>query len=201
MAISQNDRITVINGEYNEYEEDDEEEVADEEEDDFTFYEPEEISFTRFNITLCELYNASCYGTPSFESLHAHYMVLFRFKQYDTYLLNKLIERCADEFIRHVNYKHPSIRNFQCINRIMTPEIAECIYLSTGECICIKKTIWIRLVQRAWKKIFKLRQEIIMRRHQPRHLFYRGITGSWSIECNRLPSIRGILAPLKHSYI
>ena len=197
MAIARNDRVAVINGEYHEYEDEDD----DEEEDDFTFYEPEETSFTRFNITLCELYNASCYGTPSFESLHAHYMVLFRFKQYDTYLLNKLIERCADEFQRHVHFKHPSIRNFQCINRIMKPEIAECIYLPTGECICVKKTIWIRLVQRTWKKIFKLRQEIIMRRHQPRHLFYRGITGSWAVECNRLPSIRGLLAPLKQSYI
>ena len=137
MAIAQNDRVAVINGEYHEYEDEEE----DEDEEDFTFYEPEETSFTRFNIILCELYNASCYGTPSFESLHAHYMVLFRFKQYDTYLLNKLIERCADEFQRHVNYKHPMIRNFQYIHGKMMPEIAECIYLPTGECICIKKTI------------------------------------------------------------
>lgn len=78
----------------------------------------------------------------------------------------------------------------------MVPEITECIYLPTGECICIKKTLWIRLIQRTWKKIYKLKQETNALRCLPSNLFYRGITGSWPDECRYSPSIRGMLSAL-----
>lgn len=157
-------------------------------------YEPEEISYTRFNITVCELYNSAVYGPPAFKSLHAHYMVLHRFKQYDGGVINNIIYHYYTG--SRPNYKHPIIRNYQHIHSKMVPEIAECIYLLTGECICIKKTIWIRLIQRTWKKIYKLRQETNARRLLPRNLFYRGITGSWSTECKYSHSIRGMLSAL-----
>ena len=197
--ISQNDNVTVINdsnSDNDQYDGETDSEESDEEEDaDYTcvIYEPEETSSTRFNITLCELYNSACYGTPSFESLHAHYIVLYRFKQYNTRVLHKIIYNYT--YVR-TNYKHPLIRNYINIHNKMAPEIAECIYLPTGECICIKKTMWIRLIQRTWKKIYKLRQETTALRSLPRNLFYRGITGSWSAECKYSPSIRGMLSAL-----
>ena len=173
---------------YNEYDNDDEEEESNE-------YEPEEISYTRFNLTLCELYNSSVYGPPSFNSLHAHYLVLHRLKKYDERLIHKMIWYYTGSLESH-NYKHPIIRNYIHIHNKMVPEITECIYLPTGECICIKKTLWIRLIQRTWKKIYKHRQEILTHRQQPRNLFYRGITGSWSPECKYSHSIRGMLSAL-----
>ena len=196
--ISQSDRVTVINDshyeDHDEYAEDADDDV-EEEEEDTCMYEPEEVSSTRFNITVCELYNSSVHGPPSFNSLHAHYIVLHRLKKYDERLIHKLIWFYTGSLESH-NYKHPIIRNYQHIRRKMVPEIAECIYLPTGECICIKKTMWIRLIQRTWKKIYKRRQEIISQRQQPRNLFYRGITGSWSVECKHSPSIRGMLSAL-----
>lgn len=189
--ISQNDQVTILNDSDEDAETDSESD--DDEADNLCMYEPEETSYTRFNITLCELYNASCYGPPSFESLHSHYLVLYRFKQYDTRVLNKIIRHYA---ATRTNYTHPTIRNYQHIKCKMVPEITECIYLPTGECICVKKTWWIRLIQRTWKKIYKLRQEIIRQRLHPRNLFYRGITGSWPSECKYSPSIRGMLSAL-----
>lgn len=198
MAISQNDNVTVIND--SQYEHDDEYDNDDDESDDFedesNEYEPEEISYTRFNITVCELYNSTVYGPPSFDSLHTHYLVLHRLKKYDERLIHKMIWYYTGNLANRVNYKHPTIRNYQHIHRKMVPEIAECIYLPTGECICIKKTMWIRLIQRTWKKIYKLRQETNALRSLPRNLFYRGITGSWSVECKYSPSIRGMLSAL-----
>jgi hypothetical protein len=196
--ISQNDHVTVINdsiSDNDEYDGETDTETDDEEEDaNYTcIYEPEETSSTRFNITLCELYNSACYGTPSFESLHAHYIVMYRFKQYDTCVLNKIIYNYT---YAHTNYKHPIIRNYQHIYSKRAPEITECIYLPTGECICIIKTMWIRLIQRTWKKIYKLRQETNALRSLPRNLFYRGITGSWPDECGYSPSLRGMLSVL-----
>ena len=205
MAIYQNDTVTVIND--SQYENDDDLEDDDLEDDDLEdddledadyecIYEPEEISYTRFNITLCELYNSAVHGPPSFNSLHAHYIVLHRLKKYDTRVLDKMIWYYTGNLANRVNYKHPIIRNYINIHNKMEHEITECIYLPTEECICVKKTIWIRLIQRTWKKIFKLRQEIIIQRSLPRNLFYRGITGSWPIECKCSPSIRGMLLAL-----
>ena len=191
--ISQNDHVIVIHDSDEDGETDSEDE--DEDEDESNEYEPEETSYTRFNITVCELYNSSVHGTPSLYSLHAHYIVLHRLKKYDERLIRKLIWFYTGSLESH-NYKHPIIRNYQHIHRKMVPEITECIYLPTGECICIKKTLWIRLIQRTWKKIYKLRLEILAQRQQPRNLFYRGITGSWPSECKCSPSIRGMLSAL-----
>jgi hypothetical protein len=196
--ISQSDRVTVINDSQredpDEYEDDDDDDESDDE--DTNEYEPEETSYTRFNITVCELYNSTVYGPPSFNSLHAHYMVLHRLKKYDERLIHKMIWYYTGNLANRANYKHPIIRNYIHIHNQMAPEITECFYLLTGECICVKKTIWIRLIQRTWKKIYKLRLETNARRILPRNLFYRGITGSWPIECNSLPSIRGMLSAL-----
>jgi len=181
------------------FEEDDDDFEGDEDNTEETNeYEPEEISNTRFNITLCELYNSAVYGPPSFNSLLAHYMVLHRLKQYDERLINKMIWYYTGNLANRANYKHPVIRNYIHIHNKMVPEITECIYLPTGECICIKKTWWLRLIQRSWKKIYKLRQETNARRLLPRNLFYREITGSWSTECKYSPShsIRGMLSAL-----
>jgi hypothetical protein len=196
--ISQNEHVTVIND--SDSDNDEYEGETDSEEDDeyeAIEYEPEETSSTRFNITVCELYNSAVHGPPAFKSLHAHYIVLHRLKKYDERLIDKIIYNYTYNRT-HANYKHPIIRNYINIHNKMAPEIAECIYLPTGECVCIKKTIWLRIIQRTWKNIYKLRQEIIIQRSLPRNLFYRGITGSWPSECKYSPShsIRGMLSAL-----
>jgi hypothetical protein len=192
MAISQSNHVTVINTDA-EY---DTEIDDDEDDDESSEYEPEEISYTRFNITVCELYNSVVHGPPASNSLHSHYLVLHRLKKYDERLIHQMIWYYTGNLADRVNYKHPIIRNYINIHNKMVPEITECIYLPTGECICIKKTLWIRLIQRTWKKIYKLRQETNALRCLPRNLFYRGITGSWPAECKCSPSIRGMLLAL-----
>ena len=59
---------------------------------------------------------------------------------------------------------HTKIRNYHNIIRrpnYIKPEIAECFELSTQEHIAIIKTIWIKLIQRKWKKVFALKQQIL----------------------------------------
>ena len=101
MAISQNDHVTVINtdddnnnDDNNNDDNNDEyynDETDDETDDEANEYEPEETSNTRFNITVCELYNTAVHGPPAFNSLHAHYIVLHRLKKYDERLIDKII--------------------------------------------------------------------------------------------------------------
>ena len=44
-----------------------------------TIYDTEEQSLTRFNISLCELYNKNVHGNVNSEVLY-HYLVFFRYK-------------------------------------------------------------------------------------------------------------------------
>lgn len=44
------------------------------------------------------------------------------------------------------------------LHSLLKLNIGKCIYLPTGECIAIIKTIWIKLIQRTWKNVLKKRQ-------------------------------------------
>ena len=82
--------------------------------------------------------------------------------------------------------------------RIEVPEIGENIYLPSGHCICIIKTIWLKLIQRAWKKTYKNRINVIQKRCSIHSIRTRVITGNWPENCRYLPNIRGILSGLTH---
>ena len=74
-----------------------------------------------------------------------------------------------------------------------TLDLAECIYLNTGECVAIKKTLWIKLIQRTWKKVVKERKDIFKKRCLLSSLKYREIYGKWPNTCNYLPTLKGML--------
>ena len=55
---------------------------------------------------------------------------------------------------------HPWIRNYKKLilrDDYIRPEIAQCILLKGDEKVAILKTVWLRIIQRAWKKIFQER--------------------------------------------
>lgn len=57
-------------------------------------------------------------------------------------------------------FDHDLIRNYynivSNINNYIKPEIFQKIYLSGTECCAVLKTVWIRIIQRAWKRVFRL---------------------------------------------
>jgi len=164
-------------------------------------YDPEEISLTRFNIVLCELYNNKIHGTPSPNSnIEYHYLTINRYKNLDSNKINELAEFVNTEY-NNLLYllvsQHSIFRNYLNIVRqenYIKPEIAECIYLPTGECVSIIKTFWIRLIQKKWKKIYKERQKIFNRRLSMQSLKYRELNGTWPPSCLHYPSIKGMLS-------
>jgi hypothetical protein len=98
------------------------------------------------------------------------------------------------------SYKHPTIRNYRNIiskPEYIKPEIGIYIILPTQEAIAILKTVWIRIIQRKWKQIFKERKRILQNRKCPESLHVREITGKWSAEYQTMPSLRGMLSNLK----
>lgn len=81
---------------------------------------------------------------------------------------------------------HPLIRNYNNIikNKTMINyDIVELvkIYDNNGFYIkcAIKKTFWIRIFQKVWRKYMKKRAEIIKNRCRPDALFYRELHGKW----------------------
>ena len=95
---------------------------------------------------------------------------------------------------------HICIRNyFNIISRpdYIKPEIGLRIRLPTGELVAIIKTIWIRLIQRAWKRVYKRRQEVINGRKQIDSLHCVKLTGYWPPKYRVIPTLRGLFQPFK----
>ena len=97
------------------------------------------------------------------------------------------------------HFPHKTIRNYHNIisrPNYIKPEIAECINLPTGEHIVIIKTMWIKIIQRKWKKVFSARKHIIKCRSCPASLSTRQLTGKWPSHCISLPGLKGMLSNL-----
>lgn len=97
--------------------------------------------------------------------------------------------------------KHSTIRNYRNIIArpdYIRPEIAECIVLPSQHTVAIIKTIWIKIIQRKWKKVYAERNKIIKTRMQYSSLKTREITGRWPQSCNYLPTLYGLLHDLKN---
>ena len=190
MIENEDDEYSVSTSEYSEY-------------DDYDYvYEPDEISSTKYNLVLAEIYNESADDANNLLDINKWHMVLFRFKQYynlciiNEYLGNYLFD--LDRWLHSPHTNHSTIRNYNLICLKIKPEIAECIYLHTGECVCIFKTIWLRLIQRTWKKIYKTRQDIIKQRCKVASLFYRETRGKWDTTCIHMPTLFGMMFHYKN---
>lgn len=140
---------------------------------DDIIYDPEENSITKYNIVICERFNELIHGTPA-NNVNEHYLTYIRFKNLDMDLINSF---------------------FQNNNENFRLEISECIYLPSYHCISIIKTIWLKLIQRKWKSIYKERKMCITRRRHPNALKYREIYGKWPHDCY-YPLLKGMMSNL-----
>jgi len=164
-------------------------------------YDSEEASLTRYNIILCELYNEKVHGITT-ENVKTSYLVYSRFKTLDIKYIKQVRNQIKNEYIYLHNQSHDIYRNYRNIimrDDYIKPEIAQCIYLETQECVAILKTFWIRLIQRTWKNILKKRENIIRNRCHPNSLRHREITGKWPKNCLSYPKLRGMLCMLKNA--
>ena len=200
--------ITENNEEISEYDDyisdsEDDSDDSDENNDEEEFiYEYHENSHSKFNIVLCELYNLNIHGKTKKSFVYYHFLTIYRFK-----LLNiKLIKKFCYFYMKHYKSlsekisKNTVFENYINIinkNNYIKPEIAECIKLSNEFSVCIIKTIWIRLIQRSWKKIYQIRKEIMRKRCSLKSLSYREQNGYWNNDCNYLPGLKGLISYLK----
>ena len=69
-------------------------------------------------------------------------------------------------------------------------EIARLNYLEGGECSAIFKTYWLKIVQREWKRIYKIRCQVKRERNTPKSITYYQRHGKWPPQINYLPSLK-----------
>ena len=150
-----------------------------------------------YHLVICEIFNELMHGydETSDSTVLGNYLVIDKI-DYSMSDCNEYIDDVIEchnkkykQFIKnkeYKKYKHPFIRNYNNIierQNYIKMEIAQCIYLSGNECVAILKTFWIKIIQRKWKKVFKLRQECIERRKSIGNLMYRETTGKWNRSC------------------
>ncbi len=184
----------------NEYDSNDETNITDDEtEYDNICYDPEEKSLTRYNIAICELYNRRIHGNTNDNYVLYHYLIYERYKKLNMKYINYTIKLLKKDHKNLNNFNYTVYRNYKKIinnKNYIKPEITECIYLDTGHCIAIIKTLWIKLIQRKWKKIYKERKICLSYRCNPNALKYREINGKWPSYCLKYPGLKGMLTEL-----
>jgi hypothetical protein len=98
-------------------------------------------------------------------------------------------------YVKNPTRKHDIIRNYRQIiskNDYIQPQLAEVLNLPSGECIAIIKTIWLKVVQRAWRRLLNQRRDVINKRMSPMSLHFREVHGKWPCECGYYPSVNGM---------
>jgi hypothetical protein len=73
--------------------------------------------------------------------------------------------------------------------------------LPDGSYSVILKTHWLRIIQRNWKRTFKERSQILLKRRSVQSLYNLQITGRYPDGLNSIPSIHGMLWNLNKKYI
>jgi hypothetical protein len=188
------------------YDESDYDDYSDE---DDLYFDPDEESNTRYNIVLCELY-CKLHGKGNGGKLFYYYLNISSFKKLDIIVINEICNNYNTYYKELVNNLLPensatnappfsSVRNFNSIvskNDYIKPQIAENITLESGHRVCIIKTIWLKLIQRTWKRVFALRKTIIKRRSNIHSLKIRELTGKWPENCRVYPELQGMMSYL-----
>ena len=160
-------------------------------------YDCDEISATKYNIVLCELFNNKLHSNTNKEVCN-HYLLINRIKKLDLDFIDDWTAPLNQDYIDRQEQitPHKFIRNYKNIitqPNYIKPEIGEIINLPTGHAVCIIKTMWLRVIQRAWKRLFKERNQVIQMRCRFQSLKHREITGVWPENCRYWPSFQGLL--------
>ena len=148
----------------------------------------------KFRLVLCHHYHDKLHGKPKDVNVMTHYLVIEIFKRFDIAQMREMSDFYNTKYKEQPpsNLKHRVIRNYPAIvaGDYVKPEIAECIELPDYECVCIKKTFWLRLIQRAWKRVFKERQAIIKQMMSPLSILNRNVKHA---KAPILPGLHGLM--------
>jgi hypothetical protein len=158
-------------------------------------------------LAICELHHADIHGlTEESDALvTGHYLIIDHMDPHDCDEWREIseIHKRKYEYYKRNSWTsngqpyHPVVRNYSNIishAKYVQPEIVERVYLRGSECVAIIKTFWLKIIQRAWKRVFAQRKKMENMRFNPLNIHYWFVYGKWPESCNQLPSIHGIIS-------
>jgi len=180
--------------------------------------EIQRLQRNKYNLVVCELFNRYIHGycEDSDKSVEDHYLCVHILRDrsiFDVYDSSDDEDNAVYSDEAHIydivdlhgayyasrsratRRPHKFIRNYDNIisrDNYIQPHIGKVIYLSSGECVAIIKTIWLRLVQKCWRRVYNQKKIVILRRRNIDSLRHREVHGKWPKNCNYLPSIYGM---------
>jgi len=107
---------------------------------------------------------------------------------------SKLVRKQMDILRKKNGGDNGPIHNFfNIMEKMSHPQIGETNMLPGNEMVVVLKTIWIRLIQRTWKKVYTQRLTMLQERCKPQSIAEHERSGIWPSTCNVMPGIRGML--------
>jgi hypothetical protein len=161
----------------------------------------------KYSLVIAELYN-STHGIDenSSDNIQSHILCVYRSHKKDKVkeisssnsllnnIKNNIRSKTLISCIYDSTYKHDIIRNYHKVSlKLNKIHIGEVFYLEKGqECVVVLKTIWLKIIQRCWRKIYKLREKIKKERIMYNTIFNYSQIYTKPKYPNYLPSIRGM---------
>ncbi len=152
----------------------------------------ETASAPAYTLAICEIFHPQLHGHDenSSPSINNEFLVYSQIDLPDFYNQSYLAEvRSLKRYVNAIqrlhgtlDTTHPAIRNYTAVtNKCIRLEIIQTNILAGHEEVAYLKTFWLRIVQRRWKKIYKIRKALIVQRSCIRSIKERERTGQWPI--------------------
>ena len=151
-----------------------------------------------YAIAVCEIYNKDLHGFDENSSpdIQSHILATYVFDVDEFYdevnngsMLN-IMRRSYED--RMSALRHDNIRNYNNIvsdSSYFTFNVVKLYELEGNEMVATKKTHWIKIIQKKWRKIYNERKRIIEGRRSIRAMQERERTGQWPKGLRYLPTI------------
>ena len=160
----------------------------------------EEIIHGKYNLGLCEyywdykhgdddyndkiLYNENISKKLFYTHINLCNILLQNYFYHNRYLINQIstyvyYNDIVDKRIHNIIKNYTNIvlnRKYYTIDIVQK-------YKEGDVTLAIKKTIWLRIIQRKWKKYYKYKQEQIRKRYNPINIHYREMNSKWPNHC------------------
>lgn len=139
-------------------------------------------------LALCEIYHPYFHGNDTqYQKLACSFICMYilssdEFYNSDIEHMVMLWQERRDEKLADLEInglKHSHIRNYHKIihnHTYMVPQLVSIIESDAGHSLCVIHTIWLKIIQRKWKKYYQ--QRLAYCKH-PLSLHRRSILGHW----------------------
>lgn len=143
---------------------------------------------SKYKLAFCEFFNSDVHGKneTSSPNIDSHFLILktlnintlYDLDHHDS-ITRRFIGIIRRQYVRYINttsYQHPIIRNYKNAvikKNYVSLEIIELVELEGGEHVAIYKTLWLRIIQRMWKKHCNHKKELLRKLLKPRGLLLR----------------------------